>query len=102
MDKPTAVHETNAVMIRKVMAKLYTDDVAACVRFWVDRLHFKKTVGVPGDTGLAFAAPQQGSVELPKPRTESKAALHLAFSKRFLASRLLCPFCLTKTQTQSH
>jgi uncharacterized glyoxalase superfamily protein PhnB len=54
-----------AVMVMKMTPNLYTDDVEACVRFWVDRLHFEKTIAVPEDGGnLAFAALQKGSIEL--------------------------------------
>jgi len=50
--------------VSKITANLYTDDVAACARFWVDRLHFEKTMEVPDGGNLAFAALQKGSVEL--------------------------------------
>lgn len=50
--------------IKRLTPNFYTDDVAACVKFWVDRLGFKKTVEVPEPGGLAFAALQKGSIEL--------------------------------------
>lgn len=50
--------------IKKMTPNLYTDNVAACVRFWVDRLHFEKTMEVPEGSGLAFAALQKGPIEL--------------------------------------
>lgn len=50
--------------IKKLTPCLYTSDVAACVKFWTDRMAFEKTVEVPQDTGLAFAAIQSGSIEL--------------------------------------
>lgn len=50
--------------IRKMTPNLYADDVQACVKFWVDRLHFEKTMEVPEGDGLAFAALQKGSIEL--------------------------------------
>jgi len=50
--------------IKKLTPNLYTDNVAACVNFWVDRLHFEKTVEVPGPGGVAFAALQNGSIEV--------------------------------------
>jgi uncharacterized glyoxalase superfamily protein PhnB len=50
--------------IKKMTPNFYTDDVQACVRFWVDRLHFEKTMEVPEGSGLAFAALQKGSIEL--------------------------------------
>jgi catechol 2,3-dioxygenase-like lactoylglutathione lyase family enzyme len=50
--------------VKKLTANLYTDDVQACVKFWVDRLNFEKTVEVPDGTKLAFAALQTGTIEL--------------------------------------
>ena len=50
--------------IKKLTPNLYTDDVAACVKFWVDRLQFEKTVEVPEPNGIAFAALQKGTIEL--------------------------------------
>jgi uncharacterized glyoxalase superfamily protein PhnB len=53
------------VTVKRMTPNLYTDDVEACVRFWVNRLHFDKTMEVPEEGGkLAFAALQKGSVEL--------------------------------------
>ena len=54
-----------AVTVKRMTPNLYTDDVEAAVRFWVDRLHFEKTVEVPEESGkLAFAALQKGPIEL--------------------------------------
>ncbi len=51
--------------VTKLTPNLYTDDVAACVKFWVERMHFEKTVEVPEEGGkLAFAALQKGNIEL--------------------------------------
>lgn len=50
--------------IKRMTANLYTDNVDACAKFWVERLGFEKTVEVPEEGGLAFAALQQGSIEL--------------------------------------
>jgi uncharacterized glyoxalase superfamily protein PhnB len=50
--------------VTKLTPNLYTDDVATCAKFWTDRLQFEKTVEVPGEGGLAFAALQKGSLEL--------------------------------------
>jgi|HubBroStandDraft_4_1064222.scaffolds.fasta_scaffold89555_2 uncharacterized glyoxalase superfamily protein PhnB len=62
--KPTTVAKENTMEIKKMTPNLYTDDVEACVRFWVDRLHFEKTMEVPDGGALAFAALQKGSIEL--------------------------------------
>lgn len=50
--------------IKKMTPNLYADNVAECVRFWVDRLHFEKTMEVPEANVLAFAALQKGPIEL--------------------------------------
>ncbi len=50
--------------IKRLTPNLYTNDVAACANFWVDRLHFEKTAEVPEPGGLAFAALQKGGIEL--------------------------------------
>ena len=50
--------------ITRMTPNLYTDDVAACARFWVDRLHFEKTAEVPEPGGLAFAVLQKEKLEL--------------------------------------
>jgi uncharacterized glyoxalase superfamily protein PhnB len=64
-DNPAGSAQANELTVKKMTPNLYTDDVAACVSFWVDRLHFEKTMEVPGDGGtLAFAALQKGSIEL--------------------------------------
>jgi uncharacterized glyoxalase superfamily protein PhnB len=50
--------------VKKLTPNLYTDDVRACVKFWVDRLQFEKTVEVPDGNNLAFAALQKGGSEV--------------------------------------
>jgi catechol 2,3-dioxygenase-like lactoylglutathione lyase family enzyme len=50
--------------IKKMTPNLYTDDVAACANFWVDRMQFTKTVEVPEGNNLAFVALEKGPVEL--------------------------------------
>lgn len=53
-----------AMTVKKMTPNLYTDDVESCVKFWVDRLHFEKTMEVPDGNRLAFAALQKGSIEV--------------------------------------
>jgi uncharacterized glyoxalase superfamily protein PhnB len=60
-----AAAQEKPMTLTKLTPNLYTDDVAACVKFWVDRMHFEKTVEVPEDGGkLAFAALHKGNIEL--------------------------------------
>jgi len=50
--------------VKRLTPNLYTDDVAACVQFWTERMDFEKTAEVPEEGGLAFAALQKGNIEL--------------------------------------
>lgn len=50
--------------VKKLTPNLYTDDVESCVKFWVERMNFEKTVGVPDEGKLVFAALQAGNIEL--------------------------------------
>lgn len=50
--------------LKRLTPNLYTDDVEACVRFWVERMDFEKTMEVPDGGSLAFAALQKGNIEL--------------------------------------
>jgi uncharacterized glyoxalase superfamily protein PhnB len=52
------------MQIKKMTPNLYADRIEGCVDFWVSRLQFEKTIEVPGDGGLAFAALQKGNIEL--------------------------------------
>jgi len=52
------------MIVKKLTPNLYTDDVESCMKFWVERMHFEKTVEVPDGGRIAFAALQSGSVEL--------------------------------------
>lgn len=52
------------MIVKKLTPNLYTDDVESCVKFWVERMHFEKTVEVPDEGGIAFAALQSGGIEL--------------------------------------
>jgi uncharacterized glyoxalase superfamily protein PhnB len=50
--------------VKRLTPNLYTDDVASAVKFWTERMDFEKTVEVPEEGGLAFAALQKGNIEL--------------------------------------
>jgi len=52
------------MQIKRMTPNLYTDDVSACVKFWVDRMGFKTTAEVPEGDNLAFAALEKGPIEL--------------------------------------
>jgi uncharacterized glyoxalase superfamily protein PhnB len=63
-DEPIDTQAIRSLTVSKMTTNLYTDDVAACVRFWVDRLDFEKTMEVPEGRNLAFAAVKKGNLEL--------------------------------------
>lgn len=50
--------------VKRLTPNLYTDDVAACVKFWTERMHFEKTTEVPDGENLAFAILKKGDIEL--------------------------------------
>jgi len=50
--------------VTKLTPNLYTDDVESCVKFWVERMSFEKTIEVPDAGKLVFAALQKGNIEL--------------------------------------
>ncbi len=50
--------------LTRLTPNLYTDDVQACVKFWVERMGFTKTAEVPDGDNLAFAILHKGSIEL--------------------------------------
>jgi uncharacterized glyoxalase superfamily protein PhnB len=59
-----AAAQEKTMTVKRMTPNLYTDDVQACVKFWVERLHFTKTMEVPDGENLAFAALQNGNFEL--------------------------------------
>lgn len=50
--------------VKRITPVLFVSEVEPCVRFWVDRMGFQKTVEVPDGDKLAFAMLQKGTVEL--------------------------------------
>ena len=50
--------------VKKLTPVLFVEDVEPCVKFWVERLGFQKTMDVPDGNQLAFAMLQRGNVEL--------------------------------------
>ena len=49
---------------KKITPVLFVEDIAPCVKFWVERFGFEKAVEVPEGDKLAFAMWQKGNVEL--------------------------------------
>jgi uncharacterized glyoxalase superfamily protein PhnB len=50
--------------VKKITPVLFAADIEPCVKFWVDRFGFQKTVEVPEGNKLAFAIVQRGGLEL--------------------------------------
>jgi uncharacterized glyoxalase superfamily protein PhnB len=50
--------------VKKLTPVLFAETIEPCVKFWVERLGFEKTMDVPDGDSLAFAILKKGSVEL--------------------------------------
>lgn len=50
--------------LKKVTPVLFAEEVELCVKFWVERAGFEKTVEVPNGDKLAFAILKRGDLEL--------------------------------------
>ncbi|MBZ5543642.1 MAG: VOC family protein [Acidobacteriia bacterium] len=51
-------------MVKKITPVLLVEEVEPCVKFWVERLGFEKTVEVPEGNKIGFVILQKGGVEL--------------------------------------
>ena len=50
--------------MNKLTPNLIVDEIEACLPFWVQRLGFEQTVGVPEGDKLGFVILKRGTVEL--------------------------------------
>lgn len=50
--------------LKKVTPVLFAKEIEPCLKFWVERLGFAKTIDVPDGDKLAFAILQKGGIEL--------------------------------------
>jgi len=50
--------------VRKLTPLLFAEEIEPCLKFWIERLGFEKTIDVPEGDRLAFAILQGGGVEL--------------------------------------
>ena len=50
--------------VKKITPILFAEEIEPCLKFWVERLGFEKTIDVPEGSNLAFAILQKGGVEL--------------------------------------
>jgi uncharacterized glyoxalase superfamily protein PhnB len=49
---------------KKITPVLFAAEIEPCIRFWVERMGFEKTMDVPDGDKLAFAMLHNGSLEL--------------------------------------
>ena len=61
---PRAQERINSMNVKKITPVLFVQEVEPCVKFWVERFGFTKTVEVPEGNKLGFAMLQKESVEL--------------------------------------
>lgn len=50
--------------VRKLTPILFAEEIEPCLKFWMERFGFEKTIDVPEGNKLAFAILQKGGVEL--------------------------------------
>ena len=59
-----AEEKTKSMTVKKITPVLFAEEIEPCVKFWVERLGFQKTVEVPEGNKLGFAMLQKGNIEL--------------------------------------
>jgi uncharacterized glyoxalase superfamily protein PhnB len=50
--------------VKRITPVLYVQEIEPCLKFWVERLSFAKTVEVPDGNRLGFAILQKGDAEI--------------------------------------
>jgi uncharacterized glyoxalase superfamily protein PhnB len=50
--------------VKKLTPILFTEEIEPCLKFWMERLGFEKTIAVPDGNKLSFVILQKGPVEL--------------------------------------
>jgi len=59
-----AEEKGRVMTVKKITPILFAEEIEPCLKFWVERLGFEKTIDVPDGNKLAFAILQKGGVEL--------------------------------------
>ncbi len=59
-----AQEKGKVMAVKKITPVLFAEEIEPCLKFWVERLGFEKTIDVPEGNKLAFAILQKGGVEL--------------------------------------
>jgi hypothetical protein len=63
-DGRAETEEKEAMSVKKITPVLFAAEIEPCVKFWVERFGFEKTVEAPEGTELGFAIVEKGGVEL--------------------------------------
>ncbi len=56
--------EMKTMNVKRITPVLYVKEVEPCVKFWVERLGFEKTVEVPDGNRVGFAMLQKNNLEI--------------------------------------
>jgi hypothetical protein len=80
LGQPKAEERGKLMIVKKLTPVLFAEQIEPCLKFWVERLGFEKTIEVPDGNKLAFAILQKGGVEL----------MSLRFRRRFAKARHSC------------
>jgi uncharacterized glyoxalase superfamily protein PhnB len=64
LGQPKAEERGKLMIVKKLTPVLFAEQIEPCLKFWVERLGFEKTIEVPDGNKLAFAILQKGGVEL--------------------------------------
>jgi uncharacterized glyoxalase superfamily protein PhnB len=59
-----AEEKEKAMTVKKITSVLFAEEIEPCLKFWVERFRFEKTIEVPEGNKLAFAILQKNGVEL--------------------------------------
>jgi uncharacterized glyoxalase superfamily protein PhnB len=59
-----AEEKGKSMSVNKITPILFAEEIEPCLKFWVERLGFEKTIDVPDGNKLGFAILQKGGVEL--------------------------------------
>ena len=59
-----AEKKESVMTVKKITPVLLAEEIEPCLKFWIERLGFSKTIEVPDGNRLAFATLQKGNVEL--------------------------------------
>jgi uncharacterized glyoxalase superfamily protein PhnB len=62
--QPKITGEKTMTTIKKITPVLFVEEIEPCLKFWVDRLGFQKTVEVPEGSKLGFVILEKDGVEV--------------------------------------